>query len=134
MESFKALFEEKKFFYLNQNDNRIPELEEMRLKSITNRYHLDGIYYDLDKHNIFKRKDRYRFKKLLIILFLFLVLFNSFEIVFNIIVLNSKKKSEDYKEGLRIITSLISLSNILVTLILSSSIIIKMKIQSSIFY
>ena len=134
MESFKALFEEKKFFYLNQNDNRIPVLEEMRLKSITNRYHLDGIYYDLDKHNIFKRKDRYRFKKLLIILFLFLVLFNSFEIVFNIIVLNSKKKSEDYKEALRIITSLISLSNILVTLILSSSIIIKMKIESSIFY
>ena len=134
MESFKALYEEKKFFYLQNKDNRIPELEEMRLKNISNIYHLDGIYYDLDKHNIFKRKDRYRYKILLIILFSLLVAFNIFEIIFNIIGLNSQKKSEDYNETERVIPSFISLSNILVTLILSSSIIMKRKIQSSIFY
>ena len=134
MESFKALYKVKKYFYLKNNDNRIPEIEEMRLKSISNKYHLNGIYYDLDNHNIFKRKDRFRFKKLLIAIFLFLVVFNIFEIIFNIIRLSDPQKSEDFDKGIRLITSFISLSSILVTLILSSSIIIKMKIESSIFY
>ena len=134
MESFKALYKVKIYFYLKNNDNRIPEIEEMRLKSITNKYHLDSIYYDLDNHNIFKRKDRFRFKKILITIFLFLVVFNIFEIIYNIISLSYKKKSEEFGKYLRLITSFISLSNILVTLILSSSIVIKMKIESSIFY
>lgn len=134
MESFKALYEEKKYFYLKQNNHRVPELEEMRIKSITKTYHLDGIYYDLDNHNIFKRTDRYRFKKFLIIIFTILVCFNLFEIIFNIVGLIHKKKSESYTEVERMITSIISLINILVTLVLSSFTVIKMKIKSSIFY
>ena len=134
MESFKVLFEEKKHFYKNDDNNRAPELEEIRVKEISNRYHLDKIYYDLDNHNIFKRTDRYRFKVLYIILFSLLVIFNIFEIIFNIVMLNMDKKSEDYTNSERIITSFISILNILVTLILSSFSIIKMKISSSIYY
>ena len=136
MESFKALYEEKKYFYLNQNNNnnRIPELEEVRIKSISKSYHLDNVYYDLDNHNIFKRTDRYKYKIFLIIIFTILVCFNLFEIIFNIIGLIHKTKSESFSPTQRMITSIISLVNILVTLVLSSFTVIKMKIQSSIFY
>ena len=136
MESFKALYEEKRYFYLNQNNNnnRIPELEEMRIKSISKTYHLDNVYYDLDHHNIFKRTDRYKYKIFLIFVFTILVCFNLFEIIFNIFSLIHKKKSESYSESERIVTSIISLINILVTLVLSSFTVIKMKIQSSILY
>ena len=133
MESFKLLFEEKNNFYLN--NNTIPkEITERQLKIISKRYHLDGLYYGLDNHNVFKRVDRYKNKIILIPLFSLLVIFNSFEIIFHIVMLKKKRKSEDYDEFRRAITSIISLVNILISLLLSTKTMVKLKIKSSIFY
>lgn len=114
----------------------MPLQTEMRsLKAITEKYELKGLYYGLDNHNIFKRADRYNYKILFVILFLILVAFNLFEIIFNILMLTAmKKKSEDFSEFSRVIAALVSIANILVTLILSSITITKLKIQSYIFY
>lgn len=135
VESFKILFQEKKHFYLTKNNNnRLDEVEEKRIKTINKRYHLEGIYYDLDNHNIFKRIDRYRFKIIFIILFASFVAFNLFEIGFNIYSLINLRKSENYDWFFRVASSIISLLHILVILILSSITIIKRKINSLIFY
>ena len=133
MESFKLLFEEKNNFYLN-NNTIPPEITERKLKIISKRYHLDGLYYGLDNHNAFKRVDRYKNKITLIALFTLLVIFNSFEIIFHIIMLQKRKKSEEYIKSERIATSVVSLVNILISLILSTITMIKLKIKSSIFY
>ena len=135
MESFKLLYEERNHFYLK--NNIIPQdIDEKKLKAISKRYHLDGLYYGLDNHNhnLFKRIDRYRKKRVLIILFSLLVIFNSFEIIFHIVMLHVKKKSEDYNTRDRWATSLVSLINIFISLILSTITMIKLKIKSSIFY
>lgn len=61
MESFKLLYEERNHFYL-KNNNIPPDIDEKKLKNISKRYHLDGLYYGLDNHNVFKRIDRYKKK------------------------------------------------------------------------
>ena len=104
------------------------------MKIISEIYKLEGLYYGLDNHNLFKRVDRYKNKILLIVIFSTLFLFNLFEIIFHIIFFNLKKKSGEFSDFNRMITSAVSLINILVTLILSSLTIIKIKIKSSIFY
>ena len=135
MESFKLLYEERNHFYLNNDIPKIPTyIDEKKLKIISKRYHLDGLYYGLDNHNVFKRIDRYKHKIALIILFSSLVIFNSFEIIFHIIMLQKRKKSEEYIKSERIATSVVSLVNILISLILSTITMIKLKIKSSIFY
>lgn len=107
----------------------------MRLNKIIKKYQLEGIYYSLDNHNIFKRADRYQYKIILIIMFAILVIYNLFEIIYNIITLTVlKKSSEDFPGELRLLTALFSLINILVILILSSITVTKLKIQSYVFY
>ena len=129
------MFEEKNYYYLTINNNMPLQTEMRSLKAITEKYELKGLYYGLDNHNIFKRADRYNYKILFVILFLILVAFNLFEIIFNILMLTAmKKKSEDFSEFSRVIAALVSIANILVTLILSSITITKLKIQSYIFY
>ena len=89
----------------------------------------------MDNHNIFKRVDRYKKKTFLIVIFSFLSAFNLFEIIFNLLFLYViEKKSENFSPGERIITSLVSILNILLILLLSSVTIFKLKIRSSIFY
>ena len=135
MESFKLLYEERNTFYLNNRIANIPtDIDENKLKAISKKYHLDGLYYGLDNHNIFKRIDRYKHKRTLITLFLLLVIFNSFEIIFHIVMFYDKKKSEEYSTLERVSTSFVSLLNILISLILSTLTMIKLKIKSSIFY
>lgn len=117
------------------NGSNPPELEEIRLNQIIKRYHLEGIYYSLDNHNIFKRADRYQYKIRLIIMFAILVIYNIFEIIFNIITLTViKKPFEKFSGHQRFLTALLSLINILVILILSSITVTKLKIQSYVFY
>lgn len=106
----------------------------MRINNISKIYHLDRLYYGLDNHNIFKRRDRYKYKKTLIVLFLILVLFNIFEIIFDIVTLNLKKQTGDFEDLPRLITAIISLTNVFVTFILSSMTINKRKIQSYVYY
>lgn len=135
VETFNLLLEEKKDFYIKLNGSNPPELEEIRLNQIIKRYHLEGIYYSLDNHNIFKRADRYQYKIRLIIMFAILVIYNIFEIIFNIITLTViKKPFEKFSGHQRFLTALLSLINILVILILSSITVTKLKIQSYVFY
>ena len=135
MISFKLLYEERNHFYL-KNNNIPPDIDEKKLKTISKRYHLDGLYYGLDNHNhnLFKRIDRYRKKTVLIILFSLLVIFNSFEIIFHIVMLHKKKKSDDYNTRDRWATSFVSLINIFISFILSTITVFKLKIKTSIFY
>ena len=136
MVSFKLLYEERNNFYLNNNNipNIPTDIDEKKLKIISKRYHLNGLYYGLDNHNLFKRIDRYKHKTILIILFSLLVMFNSFEIIFHIAMFDVNKKSEEYTTLERIATSFVSLLNILISLFLSTITMIKLKIKSSIFY
>lgn len=106
----------------------------MRINNISKEYNLDRLYYGLDNHNIFKRKDRYKYKKILIAFFGVLVAFNLFEIVFDIVMLNIEKQTEDFNDLQRLITAIISLINVLATFILSSLTINKRKIQSYVYY
>lgn len=88
----------------------------------------------MDNHNIFKRTDRYKHKIMLSIIFGLLVIFNIFEIVYNIILLTNKKKSDDFSDNQRLITSFMSLFNLLIILILSTLTTTKLKIRSTVFY
>ena len=74
-ESFKLLFEQKDEFYLKNNKNRSTESEINKINDIIDRYHLEGLYYNLDneRHNIFKRIDRYQKRSILIILFVIFI-------------------------------------------------------------
>lgn len=120
---------------MNKNNNSPPDLEEKKIKFISNNFHLNGLYYDLDNHNIFKRVNRYKHRIILIIIFFILVAFNLFEIIFSIVILTVlKKKSDDFSYTNRFVGSMICLLNIFGILILSSITILKLKIKSSIFY
>ena len=134
VESFKLLCEEKNDFYLKHNNNLPPELEERKIKSVAKLFELEGIYYSLDNHNIFKRKDRFNPKIKLIIMFVVLVSFNLFELIFNIISLKIKNKKEEFSDPRIFFTTFVSLLNILVTLILSTITTTKLKIKTTIFY
>ena len=57
------------------------------MDAIVERYNIDNIYFGLDKRNIFKRMDRYRYKEILIIFFSILSLGNLHEIIFNFVYL-----------------------------------------------
>ena len=129
------MFEAKNDYYLITNKNMPLQNEIKRLKDITNKYELERLYYGLDNHNIFKRADRYKYKIWIGIIFLLLCASNLFEIIFNIIMLTAvRRKSEDFSFFDRLVTAFISLANILITLILSSITITKLKIQSYVFY
>lgn len=134
-ETFRLLLQEKHYFYLNNNKSPPLEIEENKINKIIQKYNLDGIYYSLDKKNIFKRADRYEPKIKLIILFGILVTFHLFELIFNILMLTYIKKASDkFDSWERISTSFVSILNILVTLTLSTITMTKLRIQSYIFY
>ncbi len=109
--------------------------ESKKLKIITQNYHLNEIYYGYEDKNLFKMVDRYKFKIVLIPIFFASLSFNLFEIVFSVISLTVwKSRSEDYSYSSRIFGSIICLLNILITLILSSITVQKLKIKTSVFY
>ena len=60
---------------------------------------MENIYFGLDKKNLFKRVDRYKNKKTLIIIFLILCLGNLHEIVFNLVHLIKKIDPDDPDNG-----------------------------------
>ena len=98
---------------------------------------MDEVYIGSNNNNtrIFKMVDRYKFKIALICIFSVSICFNLFETIFGIVSLTVyKSKSEDYSYGSRIFGSIICLMNILVTFILSSITVQKLKIKTSIFY
>ena len=97
-------------FYLKNNKNRPLETEDNKINDIIEIYNLNNIYYSLDNRNIFKRVDRYQQKIKLIILFCLLIVFNIFELIFNIVMLTIfRRPSDTFSENQRIATSFISL-------------------------
>ena len=136
--SYKLLMEEKQNFYEKNNVGEpLLEMEENKLKNIKKtKLNLKGLYYSLDNHNIFKRVDRYKSMYIFkIILFLYLVGFNSFEIIFNIVLFYSAQKhSNDYTKGERILTLIFNMMNIIVIQILASITVLKLKINILIYY
>ena len=137
MESLKLLFDGKYDYYNKTNKSRPLEVEYRRINNISNTFHINGLYYSLDHgnyHNIFDRVDRYDQKVKLIICFVYLTIFNIFEIVINIILLIDKKSSLSYDKWMRILPGYLSVINILVTLILSTITVTKKKIATFSFY
>ena len=92
------------------------------------------MYYDLDKHSIFKRIDRYEHKIILIILFSISTFYNFYEIITNIVLLGRKRNKDHYNKNEYIFSACTSLLNILVIFILSTFTIMKLKIRSYVFY
>ena len=136
--SYKLLMEEKQNFYdKNKGSAPLLDIEEIKLKNIKKaKLNVEGLYYSLDNHNIFKRVDRYKSLYILkIFLFFYLVAFNSFEIIFNIVLFFfSRKPSTDYTKGERIVTLVFNMANIIVIQILASITVLKLKINTSIYY
>lgn len=111
-------------------------MEQRKIKTIASLYDLEGLYYSLDGHNIFKRADRYELRPRFIFLFGISVLINLFEIIFSILLLTNiiDPKEENYASYERLIISVVPLINIGATLCFSSFTTTKLKIQSFVFY
>lgn len=92
---------QKSNYYLKNNEpNTFPfVIEESKIDQIIQRYHLDNIYYNLDNKNIFKRVDRFRYKKTLIFIFIVLSIGNLHEILFNLCHLLLKIDPDDPDKG-----------------------------------
>jgi hypothetical protein len=83
---------EKNNFY---GDNSLQIIEEEKFKEINYKlFSFKTIYYSLDGHNFFKRRDRFENKIVLIICFAYLSLYNVFEIIEGFVLLALKKKFE----------------------------------------
>ena len=71
------------------------------MEEIIQRYHLDNLYYNLDKKHIFKRVDRFENKKTLISIFSILIIGNLHEIIFNLCHLILKVDPDDPDNGIK---------------------------------
>ena len=98
---------EKNNFY---GDNSLQIIEEEKLKEIKyKQLSLENIYFSLDGHNFFKRRDRFKYKILLIICFSYLTLYNAFEIVNGFVFLALKVDLNNFDHDNRIATLTINM-------------------------
>ena len=136
--------EEKKYFYKNNfQDEAIVKIEENRLNNLleskkirkTN-MGLDGTYFSLDEHNLFKRIDRYKWKYFYfpVILFGLMTIFNLSEIILNINFFIIRLESEDYDNWTRIVTLMSNMIYISLIQIMASLTIPKFEIRTIIYY
>ena len=96
---------------------------------------MERLYYSLDGHNIFKRVFRYYNKKLIFPFFIYATFFNAFEIIFNIVLLAAiRRPSNDYKPFERTLTLLLNMIYLLFTHFLATFTVVKLKIQTYIYY
>jgi hypothetical protein len=99
------------------------------------KFDLEGLYYSLDGHNIFKRVYRYYNLKLIFPFFIYATFFNLFEIVLNIILLTYlRKQPNEYSKAERISTFLLNMIHIIFIHFMATFTIIKLKIQTYIYY
>lgn len=138
-EKYKLLLKEKQNFYkkINQDDIFV-DIEKTKIKNIIKfrfgKYGLKELYYSLDNRNIFKRLDRYYLKKSIIIIFIFMCVFNLSEIILAIFFSIQFRPSSEYSPGERIITVFFNMIYIFVTQILSYLSVSKLDIKTYIFY
>ena len=130
------LFKQKENFYkINKQDESIVEVEKIRLKNILKSgLNLESIYYNLDDHNLFKRIDRYYHNRILLITFSMLSALNLFEIVFNIYFFIDKKNSDQFNKELRIATIFPNIIYIFLIQFLATFLVVKKKVETSIYY
>jgi len=95
---------------------------------------LDNIYYSLDGHNFFKRKYRFKHKIFLIICFGYFSLFNLFEFIEGFTLLALKRPSNNFNNFNRIATLTINMVNLGFILILTTYTVVKLKVQTIIYY
>ena len=131
------LLQEKKNYYdLNNDDDSLIEIEEKKIMNLKKaKIDFKGLYYSLDGHNFFKRVDRYYNKKLIFPFFIYATFFNAFEIIFNIILLVAiRKESNKYDPSQRAITLIFNMIYLLFIHFLATFTIVKLKIQTYIYY
>lgn len=131
------LLKEKANYYgANNSGESLVEIEEnkaLELKKL--KFDLKELYYSLDGHNIFKRSSRYYYKTFLINIFLFMTLFNIFEITFNVLLLVVfRKASNTYSTVERILTLFLNMIYIVLIHVWVTVTVIKLKIQTYIYY
>lgn len=123
---------EKNNFY---GDNSLQIIEEEKLKEINyKQLSLENIYFSLDGHNFFKRRDRFKYKILLIVCFSYLTLYNAFEIVHGFVLLALKADLNNFDNDNRIATLTINMINIAFILIYTTFTIVKLKIRTIVYY
>ena len=123
---------EKNNFY---GDNSLQIIEEEKLKEINyKQLSLENIYFSLDGHNFFKRRDRFKYKILLIVCFSYLTLYNAFEIVNGFVLLALKAGLNNFDDDNRIATLTINMINIAFILIYTTFTIVKLKIRTIVYY
>ena len=130
------LKEKANYYAANNSGESLVEIEEnkaLELKKL--KFDLRELYYSLDGHNIFKRSSRYYYKTFLIIIFLFMTLFNIFEITFNVLLLVVfRKASNTYSTVERILTLSLNMIYIVLIHVWVTVTVIKLKIQTYIYY
>ena len=92
------------------------------------------LYYSDNGKSIYKRFNRYFYKKTLLVLFGLLIILNIIEIIVHIVMYNNLKKPEQYDDDLRRASLLISFFNFFGTLALSSRTVFKFDVRTYIYY
>jgi hypothetical protein len=114
--------------------NALGEIEEKKIEEM-NELIPKRLYYSLDNHNIFKRHDRYYYKKTLMASFAFLCAYNISEIILNIVILLVyDKSSANYEYYQRILPLMLNMIHIIVIQFLASITVVKLKIKTYIYY
>ena len=130
--SYELLMKEIDNFY---RDNSLQIIDESKLNNILeNKIVLDNIYYSLDGHNFFKRKYRFKHKAFLIICFGYFSLFNLFEFIESFTQIGLKTPSNNFNNFNRIATLTINMVNLGFILILTTYTVVKLKVQTIIYY
>ena len=116
-------------------DNSLQIIDENKLNDILdNKILLNNIYYSLDGHNFFKRKYRFQHKIFLIICFGYFSLFNLFEFIEGFTLLALKRASNNFNNINRIGTLIVNMINLGFILILTTYTVVKLKVQTIIYY
>lgn len=118
------------------NKSLAPTVEQRKIGDIIKKMELHGTYCRDGKHNIFKRVDRYKPKKKLIIIFSILSFYNLFEIFYYLYFLFIDKitHSDQLSTFVKFITELLSIINLGAIICLSWLTFTKLKIESMVFY
>ena len=95
---------------------------------------LENIYFSLDGHNFFKRKDRYKHRIFLLICFGYFVFYNIFEIIENMVRLAEKTNPANHDNKRRITTLIINMINIIFILLLTTYTVVKLRVFTVIYY
>lgn len=109
--------------------------ENEKIKDISKKYKINHLYYGLDKKDLFKREDRYRYKKTLTAIFGIFCGYNIHEIIFNLyFYFGHNIRSDQIDVYTKFWTEIVSITNLGGILLLSWLTFPKLKIDTKIYY